>query len=156
MLNNCDTRRPFIIYSLELGVEDFEGGSHGFQGEQRGSIRRQSTKGGDYKNWLLINCQWEGIRWILSWRRQNPPSPPFPGSPPPQGASPPFPGRRIITGRLDTYQKCERSCFFFFWDREITNVILKNESCPSFTATLTICGAFSSLSFIWFCFIFTN
>ena len=45
MLNNWHTWRPFIIYSLELGVEDFEGGSRGFQGEQRDSIRRQSIKG---------------------------------------------------------------------------------------------------------------
>ena len=45
MLNNWHTWRPFIIYSLERGVEDFEGGSRGFQGEQRDSIRRQSIKG---------------------------------------------------------------------------------------------------------------
>ena len=52
MLNNWRTWRPFIIYSLELEVEDFKDGSHGFQGEQRRSIRRQSIKGGgggDYK-----------------------------------------------------------------------------------------------------------
>ena len=46
MLNNCDTWRPFIIYSLELGVEDFEGGSHGFQGGTEGQHSSPKYKGG--------------------------------------------------------------------------------------------------------------
>ena len=53
--------------------------------------------------------------------------PPLSRKPPSPGCPPPLP-RMTSNYRSfsnDTYPKCERWCFFFQWEREITNVILK-------------------------------